>query len=226
MPKNADVPEREVAGEAAEQVPRGRERGVHHDEDPDVDDPVLAEQERATPRAARRRRARGPRPHASGGRSERTPLDAAEQALRPHDQHRDQHEEEGERRPGGRDLGRQHRLAHAHDERAAMTAPPRLPRPPEHDDREQPRDQVVVAARVEREDDAVDRAGGGGGGDAEAEADRGDALRIDAEQLGRDRVLDRSRAPSARTGCARGSGRAASGSRATSANAVHAHLRR
>ena len=40
------------------------------------------------------------------------------------------------------------------DDRAAEAA-----EPAEHDDREQARDQVVVAARVEREDDPVDRAG-------------------------------------------------------------------
>ena len=42
----------------------------------------------------------------------------------------------------------------------------------EHDDREQPRDQVVVAAGVERVEQPVDRAGRGGGRRAQAEAER------------------------------------------------------
>ena len=88
------------------------------------------------------------------------------------------------RRPGRGDLGREHGLAHAHeerrDDRAAEAA-----EPAEHDDREEPRDQVVVAARVEREDDPVDGAGGGRRRHAQPEADRRDALRVDAEQLGR-----------------------------------------
>ena len=44
----------------------------------------------------------------------------------------------------------------------ATTAPPRLPEPAQHDDREQARDQVVVAAGVEREHDPVHRARRGG----------------------------------------------------------------
>ena len=65
----------------------------------------------------------------------------------------------------------EHGLGDAHherrDDRTAEAA-----EAAEHDDRQQPRDQVVVAARVEREDDAVHGAGRGGGRDAEAEADR------------------------------------------------------
>ena len=71
--------------------------------------------------------------------------------------------------------------ADAHEERRDDGAAERA-EAAEHDDREQPRDQVVVAARVEREDDPVHRAGGARRRDAEAEAERRDHAGVDAEQ--------------------------------------------
>src|SRR6266511_2770416 len=57
------VAEWDVAGIAAEQVPRAAERGVHEREDGQAQDPVLADDERQRRQAAERhRRTRHPRP--------------------------------------------------------------------------------------------------------------------------------------------------------------------
>ena len=220
-----DVAEREVARVAADQVPGRRQRGVHHDEDADVDDPVLAEDERRERRAARRRRAPGATParetrplRARPARRVRTVPAAAGSARR-----------SGRGRTSAtprsaRSRLRARMLADADDERCDDGAA-EAPEPAQHDDREQARDQVVVAARVEREHDPVDGARGGRGRDAQPEADRRDALR-DRCRAARPRPgSGSSRARIARSGCARGSGRAASGSTSDVEEAVHAHLR-
>ena len=108
------------------------------------------------------------------------------------------------RRPGRRDLDREDRLADAHeqrrDDRAAEAA-----EPAEDDDREQPRDQVVVAAGVEREDDPVDRAGRGRRRHAEAEADRRHPLRRRRRAAAPTSGSGPSRGSPGRTACARAS---------------------
>ena len=76
----------------------------------------------------------------------------AEQPLRPDQQDHDQHHEEGQRRPDRarsrpRPPTRRRPAISDADDRAAEAA-----EPAEHDDRQQPRDQVVVAAGVERVD--------------------------------------------------------------------------
>src|SRR4030081_1551724 len=118
--------------------------------------------------------ARGARTPPAAGRSGRVPWWAlvglkpapardAVQPLRPDDQHRHQDDEEREARPDRRDHDRGDVLGQQHQEgRDARTAP--AAQSAEHDDGEQARDQVVVAARVERVGDAEDDATGGGGG--------------------------------------------------------------
>ena len=67
---------------------------------------------------------------------------------------------------------------------------PDAPQASEHDDRQQARDQVVVASRVEREDHPVHGARRGGRCHAEPEPERRDLPAVDAEEGRGDRVLN------------------------------------
>ena len=152
---------------------------------------------------------RGTRPH-SAPRSRR-----AEQPLRPDQQDDDQDHEERDRRPGRRDRRPRPPTRATPITSAAITAPAEAAEAAEHDDRQQPRDQVVVAARVERVDHPEHRAGGSRGRGAEPEAERGHPLGVDAEQARRRSGSARSPGSRARTACAAAAGTAGRGSRPT-----------
>ena len=85
----------------------------------------------------------------------------AEQALRAHQQHDEDHDVGHRGRPRRRDVGHRHRLGDAEQQRADA-APGRLPSPPSTTMLEQARDPLVVRARQERIEHADDRAAGAG----------------------------------------------------------------
>ncbi len=89
----------------------------------------------------------------------------------------------------------------AHEERRD-DGPAEAPEPAEDDDRQGPRDQVVVAAGIEREHDPEHRARRGRRGHGDAEADRPHARGVDPEQLRRRRVLHRRTDRAAQAGLA------------------------